>query len=85
MPGKLEWTNRAVKDIGEVNPKDRDSIIQALDKLIETRQGDILKLHGTTAEWRLRVADWRVRFSFLDNGNILILRVRNRREAYREG
>lgn len=82
MPGKIEWTNRAVKDIGEVNPKDRASIIQALDTLLETRQGDILKLHGATREWRLRVGDWRVRFSFLDNGNILILRVLDRREAY---
>ncbi|MBI4312597.1 MAG: type II toxin-antitoxin system RelE/ParE family toxin [Chloroflexi bacterium] len=82
MPGKIEWTNRAVKDIGEVNPKDRASIIQALDTLLETRQGDILKLHGATREWRLWVGDWRVRFSFLDNGNILILRVLDRREAY---
>ena len=84
MPGNLEWTNRAIKDMERLPSRDRDYVIRGLDRLAETRQGDIRQLHGPTTEWRLRVGDWRVRFSLLSSGNILILRVQNRREAYRE-
>ena len=85
MPSRLEWTNRAIKNLERLPSRDKDYVLLALDRLAETGRGDIRQLHGPTSDWRLRVGDWRVRFSFLDNGVILILRAQNRRDAYREG
>jgi mRNA-degrading endonuclease RelE of RelBE toxin-antitoxin system len=56
--------------------------MDALDKFVAApREGDIRKLN--TVEWRLRVGDWRVRFSFDDeNQVIVVLRVLPRGRAY---
>lgn len=56
--------------------------MDALDKFVAApREGDIRKL--STVEWRLRVGDWRVRFSFDDeNQVIVVLRVLPRGRAY---
>ncbi|MBM3471249.1 MAG: hypothetical protein FJX73_10740 [Armatimonadetes bacterium] len=40
------------------------------------------RLRGYEVEWRLRVGDWRVRFS-VSGGQIVILRVLPRSAAYR--
>jgi len=45
--------------------------------------GDVKRLQGIDPpEFRLRVGDWRVRF-LSDGATLTVLRVRNRREAYR--
>ena len=47
--------------------------------------GDIRKLEGGQGLYRLRVGDFRVIFRFAEGELVvLILRVRNRREAYRD-
>lgn len=56
---------------------------QTVDRFARTGAGNIKKLQGfDPPEYRLRVGDYRVRFD-LDGENIRVLRVRNRREAYR--
>ena len=46
--------------------------------------GDVRKLEGAAGEYRLRVGDWRVLFTFEDSGQtLLVSRVLNRRDAYR--
>ena len=58
-------------------------IKQGVERFAESGTGDIKKLQGIDpTEYRLRVGDWRVRFEQQDD-IIRILRVRNRREAYR--
>jgi mRNA-degrading endonuclease RelE of RelBE toxin-antitoxin system len=45
--------------------------------------GNVKRLHGITPpEYRLRVVDYRVRFHLRDE-TIQVLRVRNRKQAYR--
>ena len=44
--------------------------------------GDIKRLQGETVELRLRVGDYRVRFTE-ESGTLHIIRVRHRKEAYR--
>ena len=45
--------------------------------------GDLKKLQGDGDElWRLRVGNWRVMFTFETEGDIRIVRVKNRRDAY---
>jgi hypothetical protein len=58
-------------------------IIAAIDRLATTGAGNVRSLHGIhPPEFRLRVGDWRIRFH--DHGDwIDVLRVRNRRDAYR--
>jgi len=46
--------------------------------------GDVRKLAGCDDVYRLRIGDWRVVFSLEDGGRaMLVLRVLNRRDAYR--
>jgi len=58
-------------------------IAGAINRFAATGAGNVQGLHGIhPPEFRLRVGDWRVRFH--DHGDWLdVLRVRNRREAYR--
>jgi mRNA interferase RelE/StbE len=47
--------------------------------------GDVVRLADVQDEWRLRVGDWRVRFTRdRDTGVIQVLRVLPRGRAYRD-
>jgi mRNA interferase RelE/StbE len=48
----------------------------------QTPQGDVATLAGADDEWRLRVGDWRVRFTRDDHGTVQVLRVLPRGRAY---
>ncbi len=78
----VQFKPRAVKDI-ESLPKAMQT--RVLDKVRAMRwglHGDIKRLTGFTPEYRLRVGDYRVLFE-IEQRNIVIYRVRHRREAYR--
>jgi mRNA-degrading endonuclease RelE of RelBE toxin-antitoxin system len=56
---------------------------QSVERFAETGAGNVKRLQGIDPpEFRLRVGDYRVRFH-QDDDTMRILRVRNRREAYR--
>ncbi|MBI4312599.1 MAG: type II toxin-antitoxin system RelE/ParE family toxin [Chloroflexi bacterium] len=79
-------TPRAKKDLEGLDHKVASRIIQALERYAETGHGNLKRLHGAGRELRLRVGDWRVIAMMDFSTNILyVMRVRNRREAYREG
>jgi mRNA-degrading endonuclease RelE of RelBE toxin-antitoxin system len=51
---------------------------------VETDAGNVKLLEGfDPPQYRLRIGDWRFIFRKSGDGNIEIVRVRNRREAYR--
>jgi mRNA-degrading endonuclease RelE of RelBE toxin-antitoxin system len=55
----------------------------AIERFAETGAGNVKKLQGINPpEYRLRAGHWRVRFQ-LDDETVRVLRVRNRKEAYR--
>ncbi len=60
----------------------RQRIVDALDRFVaDPRAGDIRKL--SASQWRLRVGEWRVRFSFDEKRRaIVVLRVLPRGRAY---
>ena len=58
-------------------------VIAAFERFAATGAGDVKRLRGASAEYRLRVGDWRVRFDQPDKNIIRILRVLHRRESYR--
>jgi mRNA-degrading endonuclease RelE of RelBE toxin-antitoxin system len=58
-------------------------IFAALHRFAETGEGDIKKLQGDSGDLRLRVGDYRIRFTEEPDNVLLIHSVRHRREAYR--
>ncbi|MGA2133030.1 MAG: type II toxin-antitoxin system RelE/ParE family toxin [Bryobacteraceae bacterium] len=58
-------------------------ILAAIHRLAETGVGDVKTLQGMPGEKRLRVGDFRVRFTEDDVGVLRIRAVKHRKEAYR--
>jgi len=81
---RIDWTERALKDAERLDIKARERVILALDRLAETGVGNVKRLRGTDREWRLRVGQWRVRFTYRSaHSAIEVLRVLPRDQAYR--
>ena len=78
---RFSWTEAKA----ELRQIDRDQALQILLALTEyskNGKGDVKRLKGS-ADWRLRVGDYRVRFELLPDDILRILHVRHRRDAYR--
>jgi mRNA interferase RelE/StbE len=91
MSWRYELTGPALKDLRKLDKATTGRILDALDRLMvelngeaQTQQSDIRRLTGTTDQWRLRVGDYRARFS-QDSATrmVTVLHVKHRREAYR--
>jgi mRNA interferase RelE/StbE len=85
-PGHWVFTPRARRDFRRLDRPVQRRITQALDRLVDDPpRGDVRKLAGSEDEWRLRVGDWRVRFSRDPSGRrVEVLRVLPRGRAYRD-
>ena len=80
---EIEWTEASLEDMAALDKGIARRVKQAVERFAETGAGSVKKLQGIDPpEYRLRVGDYRVRFE-LDGETVRILRVRNRREAYR--
>lgn len=58
-------------------------IFAALHRFAETGEDDIKKLKGESGELRLRVGDYRLRFTEEPEDTLRIHGVRHRKDAYR--
>jgi mRNA interferase RelE/StbE len=84
MSRALEWTPAAARDLQRLEAPVRERLRHALYQFADTGHGDVRKVQGMPREWRLRVGDWRIRFTEDPTGQILMsLRVRHQGEAYR--
>ena len=84
MIWRVQWRSRARADLAALDPRVRQRVLAAMARLAETNEGDVTKLQGRNAEWRLRVGDWRVILTFdYPNSTIIVWRVQHRRDAYR--
>ena len=80
---EIEWTETALGDIAALDKGIARRVKQAVERFADTGAGSVKKLQGIDPpEYRLRVGDYRVRFH-LEDETVRVLRVRNRREAYR--
>ena len=80
---EIEWTETALEDMAGLDQGTARRVKQSVERFANTVAGNVKRLQGIDPpEFRLRVGDWRVRFH---NGcvTVIVLRVRNRREAYR--
>ena len=80
---KIAWSERARTELRDLDRETAMRIFAALHRFAESGEGDIKRLQGTAGELRLRVGDYRVRFTE-EPGDILhIHSVRHREDAYR--
>jgi len=78
-----EWTEAALEDMAALDKGIARRAKQAVERFAETGSGNVKRLQGIDPpEYRLRVGDYRIRFHLHDE-TIQVLRVRNRKQAYR--
>jgi mRNA interferase RelE/StbE len=84
MSIKVEWSPKAARDLDAIGDrKMRERVIATVYRFSESGHGDVKKLQGKVNEYRLRVGDWRVRFTYENKQQtILVLRVLPRGKAY---
>lgn len=79
----VEWAGTALDDMAALDKGTARRIRQAIERFATVGAGNVKRLQGIDPpEYRLRIGDYRIRFHW-DGQTIRILRVRNRREAYR--
>jgi mRNA interferase RelE/StbE len=75
----------AQRDLGRLDRVVAARIVRAIERYAATGHGDVKRLQGRGDEMRLRVGDWRVIFTFEDDGEtILIGRILPRGRVYRD-
>jgi mRNA-degrading endonuclease RelE of RelBE toxin-antitoxin system len=71
----------------DIRAIDRDTalrLLKALARFLEAEAGDIKQLRGfDPPQYRLRFGDWRIIFRKGELETIEVIRVKNRKEAYR--
>jgi len=84
MNRQVVWTDHAMADIRRLDQRVAQRVFAAMDRFATTGHGDVKRLKGNTDEWRLRVGDWRVRFTVESvTGDVTVLHVLPRGRAYR--
>jgi mRNA interferase RelE/StbE len=79
----IEWTEPAIQDMAALDRGMARRVKAAVERFAETGAGNVKRLQGIDPpEYRLRVGNWRVRFE-LESETVRILRVRDRKDAYR--
>jgi mRNA interferase RelE/StbE len=76
---KKTYARKAVKDIGKLNNPIKGRIKKGIENL---PLGDVKKLQGHENLYRLRVGDWRIIFSYVDNDTILVEEIEPRGDVY---
>jgi mRNA interferase RelE/StbE len=79
----IDWTPPARADVRRIDRANAMRILTTLHRFAETGEGDIKKLQGDSEELRLRVGDYRVRFTEEPHDTLITHPVRHRSEAYR--
>lgn len=79
-PWTIQMSRPAQKALRRL-PSERDRLLRGISAL---PAGDVVRLQGTTDEFRLRIGDWRVRFR-LDYAQrcIVVVAIAPRGRAYR--
>src|SRR5258708_1615839 len=84
MAKAVIWSTEARADVRAIDRDTALGLLKALARFLKTEAGDVKQLHGfDPPQYRLRIGDWRVIFRKSGADSIEVVRVRNRREAYR--
>lgn len=77
---RVEYARAAVKVINGMDRPTKQRIKAGIEKL---PQGDIKPYKGSPGTYRLRVGDWRILFSYPEDGTILIEKIGPRGGVYK--
>ena len=80
---RIIFSDEAKADIRAIPRHTAMNILIAIHRLVESGAGRVKTLRGKDGEKRLRVGDYRVRFTEEHPGTFLIHTVKNRKDAYR--
>ena len=84
MAIKVIRSTEARADVRAIDRETALGLLKTLARFLQTETGNVKQLRGfDTPQYRLRIGDWRVLFRRGGPDAIEIVRVRNRREAYR--
>ena len=84
MTKRVVFSDEARADIRAIDRETALRLLKALARFLETDAGNVKQLEGfEPPRYRLRIGDWRYIFRRSGEDAIEVLRVRNRREAYR--
>ncbi len=85
MIRKAIWSLESQDELRGIDRVVARRVVDSVTRYVGTGYGDIKRLKGRAAQYRLRVGDYRVIFA-LDAAReeMVILHVRHRREAYRD-
>jgi mRNA interferase RelE/StbE len=83
---RIEWKRSALREFKKLPQAIQTIVQQAVEKLRnDPRSGGCRKLAGFDSVYRVRIGDYRLVYEVQDKAILVyILRVRLRREAYRE-
>lgn len=73
---------KAVKDLQKIPAKARRRVLEKIEAMQDSLQGDVKRLTNFTPEYRLRVGDYRVLFE-IEQQVITIYRVKHRKNSYK--
>ena len=76
------YSKAAVKAIANMDAKQKQRIKAAIEGI---PAGDIKPLRGSNSLYRLRVGQWRIIFSYPEDGALLVSKIAPRGEAYKGG
>ena len=80
----VSWTDKALKDLRRLDKPLTTRIVTSVNTFAEEGRGDVKKLMDAGGEYRLRIGDWRIRFTIDDGVKVLsVIRVLPRGEAYK--
>jgi mRNA-degrading endonuclease RelE of RelBE toxin-antitoxin system len=84
MARRVVCSTEARGDLRTIDRTPALRLLKALDRFAKTDSGDVKQLEGFDPPlFRLRSGDWRIIFRYLGDDAIEVVRVRNRRDAYR--
>ena len=85
MTWRVELSERAARDLRNLDNVVSRRILDALSRLVETGLGDVRQLRGARREFRRCVGQWRVRFIYDYQARVILaLRILPRGAAYRQ-
>lgn len=74
------YAKQAVKTINTMDLPTKKRIKRGIEGIPD---GDIKPLRGAPGSLRLRIGDWRILFSYIDNDTILIEKIAPRGQVYK--
>ena len=74
------YSKQAAKAISRISSPDKQNIRAGIEKIPE---GNIKPLKGSDGDYRLRLGDWRIIFSYDDDGTVKVKKIGPRGDVYK--